>query len=146
MFVRLHEREHGLAVVREAVDAAASGRGAAVVLEGAAGIGKTSMLERVCEAARDRGLAAAVARGSELEESYAWGVVRQLFEPRLRGMSAGARGGALAGAAALAGPVVLPEDSADPEPSFGVLHGLSVPEGVRPVLGRVRSQSIRPSG
>ena len=124
MFVRLHEREHELAVVRDALDAAASGRGAAVVLEGAAGIGKTSVLERVCEAARERSLAAAVARGSELEESYAWGVVRQLFEPRLRGMSAGTRGRTLAGAAALARPVVLPDASADPEPSFGVLHGL----------------------
>ena len=49
------------------------------------------------------------ARGADLEVAYAWGVVRQLFEPRLRGMSAAARGRTLGGAAALAGPVVLPE-------------------------------------
>ena len=124
MFVRLHEREHELEVILDALHAAGRGRGGAVLLEGAAGIGKTSVLERICEAARERSFAAAVARGSELEESYAWGVVRQLFEPRLRGMSSGTRSRTLAGAAALAGPVVLPDASADPEASFGVLHGL----------------------
>ena len=68
----------------------------------------------------------ASARGSDLEVSYAWGVVRQLFEPRLRGMSAGTRSRTLAGAAALAGPVVLPDAAPprDPDASFGVLHGL----------------------
>jgi len=53
--------------------------------------------------------------------------VRQLFEPRLRGMSAATRGRTLAGAAGLAAPVVLPDVAgppADADPSFGVLHGL----------------------
>ena len=69
----------------------------------------------------------ATARGSELEVAYAWGVVRQLLEPRLRGMSAAARGRTLAGAAALAEPIVLPGDAppaVDADPTFGVLHGL----------------------
>ena len=124
MFVRLHERERELGVVLDALAAAAGGRGGAVVLEGPAGIGKTALLERAAEAARDRSFAAAAARGTELEEAYAWGIVRQLFEPRLRGMSAATRARTLAGAAALAGPVVLPDAAADPEASFGVLHGL----------------------
>jgi len=124
MFVGLYEREREFGVMLEALDAAAGGCGAGVLLEGVAGIGKTSVLERVCGAARERGVAVAVARGSELEESYAWGVVRQLFEPRLRGMSADTRDRTLAGAAALAGPVVLPDAAANPEASFGVLHGL----------------------
>ena len=62
-----------------------------------------------------------------MEGAYAWGVVRQLLEPRLRGMSGEARSRALAGAAALAAPVVLPDGDAPPgdgDPSFGVLHGL----------------------
>jgi DNA-binding CsgD family transcriptional regulator len=124
MSVRLHERERELEVVRDALARALGGRGAAVLLEGVAGIGKTSLLEQICAAAPERGFAVAVGRGSALEESYAWGVVRQLFEPRLRGMSAATRGRTLAGAAALAGPVVMPDSSGEPEASFGALHGL----------------------
>ena len=62
--------------------------------------------------------------GRSWRSQYAWGVVRQLLEPRLRGMSAAARRPTLAGAAALAGPVVLADSAANPEASFGVLHGL----------------------
>ena len=122
----LYERERELEDIVEALDDAAAGRGRAVLVEGPAGIGKTSMLDRAREAARARGVAVAGARGSELEQAYAWGVVRQLLEPRLRGMTADSRRRTLAGAAALAGPVVLPDASTDAQPdaSFGVLHGL----------------------
>ena len=124
---RLHEREHETAVIAAALDAVAAGRGGAVVVEGPAGIGKTSLLELGRDGARQRALAVASARGSELEAAYAWGVVRQLLEPRLRGMAPAARARTLSGAAALAGPVVLPDATAragDADPSFGVLHGL----------------------
>ena len=97
------------------------------MVEGPAGIGKTSLLELAADAARARNVAVASARGSDLESAYAWGVTRQLFEPRLRGMSADTRSRTLAGAAALAGPVVLPDASlpaSDVDASFGVLHGL----------------------
>ena len=66
-------------------------------------------------------------RGSDLEVAYAWGIVRQLLEPRLRGMSAAARSRTLTGAAALAAPVVLPGPSmpaVEADASFGVLHGV----------------------
>ena len=69
-----------------------------------------------------RGLA-----GPSWSVAYAWGVVRQLLEPRLRGMSGEERGRRLAGAAALAAPIVLPDGAAPPadaDASFGVLHGL----------------------
>jgi DNA-binding CsgD family transcriptional regulator len=123
----LHERERELDVISGVLDEAAAGAGRAVVVEGPAGIGKTSLLQLATDAARARGFAVAGARGSELERAYAWGVVRQLLEPRLRGMPGEARGRALAGAAALAAPVVLPDGVSPPgdaDPSFGVLHGL----------------------
>ena len=104
-----------------------AGRGGTVLVQGPAGIGKTSLLGAVREAAPDRGLAVAAARGSELETAYAWGVARQLLEPRLRGMSEAARERALGGAAALAAPVLLPERAgaaADADAAFGALHGL----------------------
>ena len=125
MVSRLHEREGELEIIVAALEAAGAGRGAAVVVEGPAGIGKTSLLERVREEGRARSFAVAGARASDLEVAYAWGIVRQLFEPRLRGMSSAARNRTLSGAAALAGPVVLPEAPAvEADASFGVLHGL----------------------
>jgi DNA-binding CsgD family transcriptional regulator len=96
------------------------------VVSGPAGIGKTSLLVRAREVALEHNFAVASARGAGLETAFAWGVVRQLLEPRLRGMSSAARGRVLSGAAVLARPVVLPEKAGiafDGE-SFGVLHGL----------------------
>jgi DNA-binding CsgD family transcriptional regulator len=124
---RLHERERELSVIVDALDEAADGRGRVVVVEGPAGIGKTGLADSVSHSARARSFATAGARGSELELAYAWGVVRQLLEPRLRGMTGEARSRVLAGAAALAGPIVLPDgasESRDADQSFGVLHGL----------------------
>src|SRR5829696_2652234 len=124
---RLHERERDLGVLSGALDEVAAGTGRLVVVEGPAGIGKTSLLASARDGAKARNFAVAAARGSELEHAYAWGVVRQLLEPRLRGMSGEARGRTLAGAAALAGPIVLPDGGVAPgdaDPSFGVLHGL----------------------
>jgi DNA-binding CsgD family transcriptional regulator len=127
MVGRLHERERDLGVIAGALDEVAAGGGRAVVVEGPAGIGKTGLLESAREAAQARNVGVAWARGSELELSYAWGVVRQLLEPRLRGMSGAARSRTLSGAAALATPVVMPDADAplmEAHASFGVLHGL----------------------
>ena len=74
----LHEREREYDVIVGALDGVAAGRGRALVVEGPAGIGKTSLLGLAREAALARELAVASARGSELETAYAWGVVHQL--------------------------------------------------------------------
>ena len=127
MIGRLHERERDLGVISGALDEAAAGAGRVVVVEGPAGIGKTSLLRSARDAATARNFAVAGARGSELERAHAWGIVRQLLEPRLRGMSGGERSRTLAGAAALAAPIVLPDGDVPPgdaDPSFGALHGL----------------------
>ena len=52
MFVRLHERERELGVIRDALDEVAAGAGRRSSWRAPAGIGKTSLLERVCDAAR----------------------------------------------------------------------------------------------
>ena len=80
---RLHERGREVDLIGDALDEVAAGRGRAVVVEGPAGIGKTSLLELAGGAAHARKFAVATARGSDLETAYAWGVMRQLFEPRL---------------------------------------------------------------
>jgi DNA-binding CsgD family transcriptional regulator/tetratricopeptide (TPR) repeat protein len=123
----LLEREHEIRVIDELLREAAAGRGGLALIEGPAGIGKSALLARARELALEHGLAVASARGSELERADPFGVVRQLFEPRLRAMSGAARERALGGAAALAAPVVLPETGsagAGDGSSFGTLHGL----------------------
>ena len=51
-----------------------------LVIEGGAGLGKTSLLQAACRQAAARGDRVVRAGGSELESGFAFGVVRQLFE------------------------------------------------------------------
>src|SRR4029077_17890660 len=60
-----------------AVEAAASGRGALVLVEGPAGIGKTTLLRAACRG--DQRILAG--RGLALEQGFGYGVVRQLLDP-----------------------------------------------------------------
>jgi DNA-binding CsgD family transcriptional regulator len=123
---RLREREHEVAAVEELLEH----RGRMVLLEGRAGIGKTSLVEVACSRAAELGHEVLRARGSELESGFAFGVVRQLFERRLAGADLGEREALLAGPAAAARPLLAGELAApDAAPlagdsSFAVLHGL----------------------
>jgi len=125
----LLERDAELGTIRELRTAAVAGRGAVALVEGAAGIGKTSLLQRAAAEAADAGCVVAGARGSELERDFAFGLVRQALEPLLSGLEAGSRAEALAGAAALAVPVLeigeAPARGArGGEVSEAALHGL----------------------
>src|SRR5829696_8015467 len=80
---RLLERSEELARIESALAEACSGRGALVVIEGPAGIGKTALLAAARTAAADSGMRVLRSRGTELERDFAFGVVRQLFEPLL---------------------------------------------------------------
>ena len=60
-------REAEIAVLRDALDLAESGRRAVVLIEGEAGIGKTRLLDAALEDARGRGLQVAAGRAEELE-------------------------------------------------------------------------------
>ena len=51
--------------------------------KGPGGIGKTRLLAAARGAAREAGMRTLHARASELERSFTFGVVRQLFEPAL---------------------------------------------------------------
>jgi DNA-binding CsgD family transcriptional regulator len=71
------------------------------------------------------GLRVLSARGGELEREFPFGVVRQLLEPVLAAADQAERGTLLAGAAALAEPVLsTPEGDGAAEPPFAALHGL----------------------
>jgi len=119
---RLRERERDLA----AVEGLLQHRGGVLLIEGRAGIGKTSLVEAACSRAGELGHRVVRARGSELESGFAFGVVRQLFERCLAAAGEGERAVLLAGPAAAARPLLSGEVSAQPagDSSFAVLHGL----------------------
>src|SRR5215831_7625885 len=79
----LLEREVQVAALRALADAARSGGGRFVVIEGSAGIGKTRLLAEARAIAGSAGMRVLAARGGELEGGFAYGIVRQLFEPLL---------------------------------------------------------------
>ncbi len=120
----LVERELELETVARLLAGARAGSGGAVVFEGPAGMGKSSLLAAAQTAAGEE-LRVLSARGGELERELPFGIVRQLLEGAVVAADVGEREALLAGAAALARPVLLPADpEARAEPSFSALHGL----------------------
>jgi DNA-binding CsgD family transcriptional regulator len=114
-------------VLTAAFDAVARGDGSLAVVAGAAGSGKSALLAAAAERARVSGLAVRRARGTELEQELPFGVIRQLFEPLLRPMSASKRRRLLSGAAATTARLFderALDHSAGGDGGFATLHGL----------------------
>jgi hypothetical protein len=105
----LLEREHEVERVRAAVRAAGQRAGGTLVIEGAAGMGKSRLLEEAGVRASELGLRVLSARGTELEQGFPYGIARQLFERAIVGADRGERERWLAGAAALAADVLTTE-------------------------------------
>ncbi len=78
------ERGSELQAIRDALERAATGEGRLVVVEGEAGIGKSTILQAALHYAAAAGLRALHTTGSELEQHYSYGVAISLFEPLLR--------------------------------------------------------------
>jgi DNA-binding CsgD family transcriptional regulator len=79
----LLERSAESEALEAAVTAAADGHGTCILVEGSAGIGKTSLLGVAEATAEERGLEVLAACGSALEGEYPFGLARSLFEPAL---------------------------------------------------------------
>src|SRR4051794_6249154 len=117
------EREDELAEIDRCLRAAHAGSGAMLLVEGAAGIGKSTLLAAAIARARQQQMLVLSARGDELERSFSYAVVRQLFEAALTAVDGDVRAGWLSGAAAHAAPVGDPFCDARteaPDPSAGV--------------------------
>jgi DNA-binding CsgD family transcriptional regulator len=124
----LLEREVELRAVDDLLDAGRAGRGHLLLVEGHAGIGKTSLLDAAVSRARASDMTVMRARASELESDFAFGIAVQLFEPLLAGADDETRDRLLAGSAALAGPLLERPtswggDEAE-DRSYPVMHGL----------------------
>ncbi|UOY03293.1 AAA family ATPase [Blastococcus sp. PRF04-17] len=118
----LLDRDREMRAVRAALDDLAGGGPGLLLIEGPAGIGKTRLLTEARRLAGERGMRVLTARGSQLEKSFGFGAVRQLFEPELA--TAEHREALLAGAAASARTVFDLAPGESPDGSFAVLHGL----------------------
>jgi DNA-binding CsgD family transcriptional regulator len=123
----LLERDEELAEISAALADAARGGGRLVVVRAPAGMGKSRLLAAAHEEALALGFIALAARGSELERDFPWSLVRQLFDPLVRSLTASERNRMLSGAAAVAGPLLGLGHAAAPvaaPPTGAGLHGL----------------------
>jgi DNA-binding CsgD family transcriptional regulator len=120
----LRERERELGAVREGLDRARAGEGTLLLVEGPAGVGKTELVrEARAEAVRAR-VMPLEARGSELEQPFAFGTVLQLLEPMI-GQASG-RADLFAGAAGPAARLFERDERQSPgaDVGFEALHSL----------------------
>ncbi len=120
----LVERERELETLREGLDRARAGEGTLLLIEGPAGVGKTALARAARAAAGQERITQLEARGSELEEPFAFGVVRQLLEPVVKKVSGHAD--LFAGAAGPAARLFEPEERQPlgADVGFEALHSL----------------------
>src|SRR5438552_1593799 len=113
----IRERDAELAALSAAVATAEAGHGTLVLVEGPAGIGKTTLLQAACRGPGPRVL---TARGLALEQGFGYGIVRQLLDP-VRGED-----GLMDGAAALAARVFDWAEAGPVEDDvrYAAMHGL----------------------
>src|SRR5947208_10370476 len=111
------ERDAELAALAAAIAAAEAGHGTLALVEGPAGIGKTTLLRAACRGPVARFL---TARGLALEQGFPYGIVRQLLDP-VRGED-----GLMDGAAALAARVFDWAEAGPVEDDvrYAAMHGL----------------------
>ena len=120
----LLERERELETLRDGVDRACVGEGMLLLIEGPAGAGKTVLAREARGAAERARMMPLEARGSELEQPFAFGVVRQLLEPVIS--KDPGRAGLFAGAAGPAARLFEPGERRplDADAGFEALHSL----------------------
>ncbi|HZK15859.1 MAG TPA: AAA family ATPase, partial [Solirubrobacterales bacterium] len=125
----LLERDVELEQIGRLLDAARNGGGAPMLIEAAAGLGKSRLLAAADELAHSRGLAVARARGSESGGELPFGVCVELFESPLAVATDDRRAQLLSGAAGGAQAIFEPAGAVPQTPDaaeqiFSILHGL----------------------
>jgi len=79
----LLERDNELQAVSRLLANAQASRGQLLLVEGQAGLGKSTLIEKLEALAASSGFLVLRAAGRELEQALGWGVARTLFEPWL---------------------------------------------------------------
>jgi DNA-binding CsgD family transcriptional regulator len=136
----LLERESALLAIDRVLDRASAGSGAALAIEGHAGMGKTRLHEAAIDGARGRGMRVLRAAGAELERTVSLGVAAQLLSAQLNNLPAARRRALVASAPdpvrALAGRGEVPQDSTGGKLtlSHGIFTLLASADESRPAL------------
>ncbi len=122
----LLEREREIAALGATLDSARTAPGGFVLITGAAGVGKTRLLETARLRAADQGLDVAFARCVPLEQEFSFGVPLALFQRTLMETDDVVRQTLFTGPAQLAEPLFSGSDAGDsPERQLSpLLHGL----------------------
>jgi DNA-binding CsgD family transcriptional regulator len=123
----LLERETERHRIARAIGRAQDGDGGVVLVEGAAGMGKSALLRDARAVATDHGVTTLTATASELDRAFAFGLVHQLLDGTVHGRGQAERERLLDGAAREAAVVFTPGAGGterDEDPSYAVLHGL----------------------
>src|SRR5262245_19079961 len=125
----LLERDRELSEFDRALADAEERHGRVVVVEAPSGLGKTSLLGEAASRADEAGFICLRARASDLEEDFAYGLVRQLLEPLVAGATDAGRDELFDGAASLSRGLFAPDESGSislggDSKAFSVLHGL----------------------
>ena len=107
MTAGLLERERELARMSGRLGEARAGCGGFVVIEGPAGIGKTSLLRAVRALGHQTGMQVLDGRGSDLEGDFAFGVMRQALERPLAALDEAERSAVISGQATHAEPLFV---------------------------------------
>ncbi|RBM12658.1 LuxR family transcriptional regulator [Streptomyces sp. PT12] len=127
--VLLFERDRELSGIEAAVASCANGHGQLLMLEGAPGMGKSSLLGALRERAGGQGFHVFQARSLEFETEFPYGVVRQLFDNWLSALGPDERCRVLRGPARLAAPLFdysaeWALDGDDGQAQYSYLYGL----------------------
>ncbi|WP_157876586.1 AAA family ATPase [Streptomyces graminilatus] len=119
-------RQGQLVMLERAAGEARAGRGGVVLVRAGAGMGKTALLDTWVADQDPREIRVASASGAELEQGFAFAVLRQLVEPLLARAGDAGRARLLSGPAQLASHALRVEGTAElsPEASLGLLHSL----------------------
>lgn len=124
----LVDRDVERGVLTAALDRAGTGTGIAVLIEAAAGLGKSRLLAEAVRLARERHVLVLRARATQSEQDFPFGLARHLFEPHLADRAPADRETLLSGAAAMVRPLLtgeVPPDTEHPGRSpFALIHGL----------------------
>lgn len=119
------ERQAERRVASDLTAAAAAGNGATVIIEGPAGVGKTTVLGMFREAGEAQGLRVLSARAAPVEQSEAWAGVQRLFDRVVQRADEAEREALLGGAAVNAtAPLGLDLGGGSVLDPFTCVHGL----------------------
>lgn len=124
----LLQRDAELAELERGIAGAAEGAGTVLLIEGPAGVGKSSLLQAARELALGADLGVWSAMGDELARTAAWAIARELLAPAVTGLPRGMRAQILGGPGAPAaavlgdGPV---EEWSGPDQGFRLAYALT---------------------